>query len=210
MSIRLLIADDHAVVRAGITCLLSGSELEVVAQADNGSTAIELARQHQPDLALIAMRLPETDGLACLAKLRIEFPKMPVLMYHEQRNLTQLARSVALGAVGSIAKSSSQKELIAALRQGASGESLWSREDLRAVSGPVAGNRLENALDISLTKRESEVLKQLAMGLSNKEIAQALSISYETVKEHVQNVLRKLGVADRTQAAIWAVKNGLA
>lgn len=210
MSIRLLIADDHAVVRAGITCLLSGSELEVVAQADNGSTAIELARQHQPDLALIAMRLPETDGLACLAKLRIEFPKMPVLMYHERRNLTQLARSVALGAVGSIAKSSSQKELIAALRQGASGESLWSREDLRAVSGPVAGNRLENALDISLTKRESEVLKQLAMGLSNKEIAQALSISYETVKEHVQNVLRKLGVADRTQAAIWAVKNGLA
>ncbi|QEG32959.1 response regulator [Bythopirellula goksoeyrii] len=209
MSIRLLIADDHAVVRAGITAMLSTTDIAVVAEACDGTEALQLARKHRPDVALLDVRMPELDGMACLSKLGVEFPDTPVIMFSAYRNPTYIARAVALGAIGYLTKTSSREELIEAIRLGASGESLWSRDDLRAVSGSLSSARLENALDVPLTKRENEVLKQLALGLSNKEIAQALSISYETVKEHVQHVLRKLGVSDRTQAAVWAVRNGL-
>lgn len=209
MSIRLLIADDHAVVRAGITAMLSATEIAVVAEACDGAEALQLARKHRPDVVLLDVRMPEVDGMACLSKLGVEFPDTPVLIFSAYKNPTYTARAVALGASGYLTKSASRKELIDAIRQSASGESLWSRDDLRAVSGSLTSSRLESALDVPLTKRESEVLKQLALGLSNKEISQALAISYETVKEHVQHVLRKLGVSDRTQAAVWAVRNGL-
>jgi DNA-binding NarL/FixJ family response regulator len=131
-------------------------------------------------------------------------------MYSGYDNPTYVARSLALGAVGYLDKSATRDEIADAVRQAASGATLWSREGLRRVSGALAGPQAAMDLEVPLTKRESEVLKQLALGLSNKEIAQALSISYETVKEHVQHILRKLSVADRTQAAVWAVRKGLA
>jgi DNA-binding NarL/FixJ family response regulator len=96
-----------------------------------------------------------------------------------------------------------------AIRTAATGESVWTREELRRVTGALATPRLAQDVEVPLTRRESEVLRQLALGLTNKEIAQALGISYETVKEHVQHILRKIGVADRTQAAVWAVRKGL-
>lgn len=209
MSIRLLIADDHAVVRAGITAMLTATDITVVAEACDGADALRLARKHRPDIVLLDVRMPEVDGMSCLSKLGVEFPDTPVIMFSASKNPTYVARAVALGAKGYLTKSVPREELVEAIRLGASGESLWSRDDLRAVSGTLSSARLESALDVPLTKRESEVLKQLALGLSNKEIAQALAISYETVKEHVQHVLRKLGVSDRTQAAVWAVRNGL-
>jgi DNA-binding NarL/FixJ family response regulator len=109
-----------------------------------------------------------------------------------------------------LSKSATRKEIIDAVHAAASGDTIWSSDELRRVTGALAGPRSASEADVPLTKRESEVLKQLALGLSNKEIAQALDISYETVKEHVQHILRKLAVADRTQAAVWAVRKGLA
>jgi DNA-binding NarL/FixJ family response regulator len=130
-------------------------------------------------------------------------------MFTGYDNPTYVARAVALGAAGYLVKNAAKDEIVAAVRQAAAGETLWSREGLRRVTGTLASQRMAD-LDATLTRRENEVLKQLALGLSNKEIAQALDISYETVKEHVQHILRKLGVADRTQAAVWAVRKGLA
>jgi DNA-binding NarL/FixJ family response regulator len=211
MSIRLLIADDHEVVRAGLKSLLADiRDIQVVAEAADGDEAVRLAQRHRPQVVLMDVRMSKSDGLAALSRLRDELPGTPVVMFSAYDNPTYVARAVALGAAGYLVKSASRDEIVAALRQAAAGESLWSREGLRRVSGALATPRAAVELDAPLTKRESEVLRQLALGLSNKEIAQALEISYETVKEHVQHILRKLGVADRTQAAVWAVRKGLA
>lgn len=209
MPIRLLVADDHAVVRAGVASMVRESDITVVAEACDGAQALQMAQQHRPDVVLLDVRMPESDGMACLSKLKAEMPDIPVVIFTAHDNPTYIARAVALGAAGYLVKSASQAELISAVQQVATGVTLWNRENLRRVSGPLTNSRPTNDLEVPLTKRESEVLKQLALGLSNKEIAQALSISYETVKEHVQHVLRKLGVSDRTQAAVWAVRKGL-
>jgi DNA-binding NarL/FixJ family response regulator len=124
-------------------------------------------------------------------------------------NPTYVARAVALGASGYLMKGLSRDELVAAIRRVAEGGDAWTREELRRVTGALATPRVMADVEVPLTQRESEVLRQLAFGLTNKEIAQALGISYETVKEHVQHVLRKIGVSDRTQAAVWAVRKGL-
>ena len=134
---------------------------------------------------------------------------MPAVIFSGYDNPTFSARASAIGALGYLSKEIDQETLLAALRTAARGESCWSREEMRRLTGALATDRVENDLEAPLTKRENEVLKQLAFGLSNKEIAQALGISYETAKEHVQHILRKIGVTDRTQAAVWAVRRGL-
>ena len=141
--------------------------------------------------------------------MRLEKPGLPVLILSTFDNPTYLARAVAFGAQGYLLKSCSRDQLISAIRRAANGESIWTRDELRRVAGGLATPRMPGNVDIPLTQRESEVLKQLALGLTNKEIAQSLNISYETVKEHVQHILRKIGVTDRTQAAVWAVENRL-
>lgn len=210
MSVRLLIADDHEMARAGVKSLLaSAQDIVVVAEAADGDEAVRLALDHRPDVALIDIRMPGTDGLAALARLRAELPGVAVVMFTGHDNPTYAARAMALGAAGYVVKCVSGCELISAIRQVAEGKTLWSREGMRRVTGALSTPRAPAELDAPLTKRESEVLKQLALGLSNKEISHALDIGYETVKEHVQHILRKLGVADRTQAAVWAVRKGL-
>lgn len=211
MTVRLLIADDHVVVRAGLKSLLDDVfDIDIVADAADGEEAIRLARRHRPDVVLLDVRMPGADGLAVLGQLRTELPGLAVVMFSSYDNPTYIARAVALGAAGYLVKNASRDDIVSAIRRAASGEALWSREGLRRVTGALSTPRAPAELDAPLTKRESEVLKQLALGLSNKEIAQALEISYETVKEHVQHILRKLAVADRTQAAVWAVRKGLA
>jgi DNA-binding NarL/FixJ family response regulator len=211
MTVRLLIADDHVVVRAGLKSLLADvQDVQIVAEAVNGEEAVRLARRHRPDVIMLDVRMPGADGLAVLGQLRTELPDAAVVMFSSYDNPTYIARAVALGAAGYLVKNASRDEIVAAIRQAAAGEVLWSREGLRRVTGALSTPRAPTEIDAPLTKRESEVLRQLALGLSNKEIAQALDISYETVKEHVQHILRKLAVADRTQAAVWAVRKGLA
>jgi DNA-binding NarL/FixJ family response regulator len=209
MSIRLLIADDHTVVRVGLRSIMAGSEIEIVAEASNGSQAFAMAAELQPDVVLLDVRMPDTDGITCLGRLKTEMPDLPVLMFSAYDNPTYIARTVALGAAGYLVKTVDQQQIVGAIRRVATGEPIWNREELRRVTGALSTPRAAIDLEVPLTKLESEVLKQLALGLSNKEIALALSISYETVKEHVQNILRKVGVADRTQAAVWAVRKGL-
>lgn len=208
-TIRLLIADDHEVVRSGLKTIVAGTEIEIVAEVGTGEEAVKFAMEGDPDVVLLDIRMPKGDGLTALGRIKLEKPDMPVLMLSTFDNPTYIARSVALGASGYLLKGCSRDELLNAIRTAASGESAWTRDELRRVTGALATPRLAADIEVPLTQRESEVLRQLAYGLTNKEIAQALHISYETVKEHVQHILRKIGVSDRTQAAVWAVRKQL-
>ena len=209
MTIKILIADEHEVVRAGLKSLLAGSEIKIVAEATGGDAAVRLAMKHRPDVVLMDIRMPDGDGLAALSRIKLERPEMAVLMFSAFDNPTYVARAVALGANGYVLKGASKEKLIEAVRKAAKGENVWTRDELRRVTGALATPRATSDIEVPLTQRESEVLRQLALGLTNKEIAQALKISYETVKEHVQHILRKIGVTDRTQAAVWAVRRGV-
>lgn len=210
MSIRILVVDDHEVVRCGVRRLVETSDIEVVAEAASGDEAIALATgEKAPDVVLLDVRMPEGDGLTALNRLKLERPELPVLIFSTFDNPTYVARAVALGAAGYVLKGAPKETLIEAIRTASRGETAWTRDELRRVTGALATPRLNADVEVPLTQRESEVLRQVALGLTNKEIAQVLQISYETVKEHVQHILRKVGVADRTQAAVWAVRNGL-
>jgi DNA-binding NarL/FixJ family response regulator len=209
MAIKLLIADDHEVVRAGLRAFFEGSEIQVVAEAGDGNTAYKLAMKNRPDVAILDIRMPEGDGLSCLARIKGDRPDMPVLMFSSYDNPTYLARALALGAAGYLSKQAARKDILDAVRAVAEGGAIWSREDLRRVTGALTAPVDAKDVEVALTKREGEVLKQLALGLTNREIARSLRISYETVKEHVQHILQKLGVSDRTQAAVWAVRKKL-
>lgn len=209
MGIRVLIVDDHEVVRSGLVKLLAGSEIEVAGEVTNGEEVHERVAALKPDVVLLDIRLPQMDGLGVLARLRSEQPQTPVLMFSGYDNPTYVARAVALGAAGYLNKSLTRDDLLSAIRTAAGGGSVWSRDELRRVTGALATPRVPGDNEVPLTQRESEVLRQMAYGLTNREIAQTLGISYETVKEHVQHILRKIGVNDRTQAAVWAVRNGM-
>ena len=240
---RLLIVDDHEVIRTGIRVLLRGTEFEVAAEADSAEAALqwieravtrsvpELTASHAgfgsstatieaprhvekvpaflPDAVLLDIRLSKADGLNCLGRIKLDYPELPIVLYSAYDNPTYIARAVALGASGYVLKSAPRDRLIETLRVAVDGKSAWRKEELRRVTGALATPRLNQDIEVPLTHRESEVLRQMALGLTNKEIAKLLGISYETVKEHVQHILRKVGVSDRTQAAVWAVRNDL-
>ena len=209
MSIKLLIADDHEGVRYGLRSLMADTDIEIVGEATTGEQAIQMAMEGNPDVVLLDIRMPSGDGLNALGRLKLERPEIAILMLSTYDNPTYVARAVALGAAGYVLKGADREKLLDSIRKAARGESAWTRDELRRVTGALATPRLNADVEVPLTQRESEVLRQLALGLTNKEIAQALHISYETVKERVQHILRKVGVSDRTQAAVWAVRKGL-
>jgi DNA-binding NarL/FixJ family response regulator len=208
MPIKVVMADDHEVFRVGLRVWLEGEPIQVVAEAGTGNAAFKLVQAHKPDVAILDVRMPGGDGLACLARIKLDVPQTHVLMLSAFDNPTFMARALALGASGYLLKSASKKEIIGAVTAAAKGEDIWSHNQLQRVTGALTPSATVQ-VDVGLTKRESEVIKQLALGLTNKEIAKALGISYETVKEHVQHILYKLNVSDRTQAAVWAVRNNL-
>ena len=208
-TIKVLIADDHEVVRSGLKVLLANTDIEVLGEVATGEAAVKFTLEKSPDVVLMDIRMPEGDGLTALGRIKLDKPDMPILMLSTFDNPTYIARSVAFGASGYLLKGCTRDQLIKAIHTAASGESAWTRDELRRVTGALATPRLAADVEVPLTQRESEVLRQLAYGLTNKEIAQALHISYETVKEHVQHILRKIGVSDRTQAAVWAVRKQL-
>jgi DNA-binding NarL/FixJ family response regulator len=209
MSIKLLIADDHELIRTGLVSLLSGSNIEIVAEAANAKEAVKMAEQHKPDVILLDIRMPDGDGLDTLVKLRAKSPDSRVVMLSTYDNPTYIARAVALGASDYVLKGSKREDLITTIETAAAGESPSKAGELRRLAGVM---KIRQALDddeVPLTQRETQVLRHVALGLSNKEIGLSLEISVETVKEHVQNILRKIAVSDRTQAAVWAVRKGL-
>ena len=207
--IKLLVADDHEVVRSGLKTLLAGTEIKIIAEVATGAAAVKYALENEVDVVLLDIRMPDGDGLTALGRIKLDKPNLPIMILSTFDNPTYVARAVALGASGYLLKGCTRDQLVAAIRVVATGEAAWTRDELRRVTGALATPRLTADVEVPLTQRESEVLKQLAYGLTNKEIATTLHISYETVKEHVQHILRKIGVSDRTQAAVWAVRKKL-
>jgi DNA-binding NarL/FixJ family response regulator len=168
-----------------------------------------MTKKLKPDVVLLDIRMPGKDGLAALEKIRADAPAVRCVMLSTFDNPTYVARAVAAGAHDYILKGSSRSELINSITGAAAGQLPMRAGELRRVATTMANRVATPDPDIPLTQRETQVLRHMALGLSNKEIAQSLTISVETVKEHVQNILRKIAVTDRTQAAVWAVRRGL-
>jgi DNA-binding NarL/FixJ family response regulator len=204
-----MICDDHEVIRTGLASLLAGTDFEIVAEAANGKDALKLAVKDKPDIILLDIRMPDGDGLATLEKLRQKAPESKVIMLSTYDNPTYIARAVALGASDYVLKGSTRDDIIATLKACAAGESPSRTGELKKIANTMKVKQAIDDDDVPLTQRETQVLRHVALGLSNKEIGKSLEISVETVKEHVQNILRKIAVSDRTQAAVWAVRKGL-
>ncbi|MGA2618623.1 MAG: response regulator transcription factor [Thermoguttaceae bacterium] len=208
--IKLLVADDHEMLRAGLKCMLEGTEIKVVGEVATGQAAVKYCLEKEVDVVLLDVRIPDGDGLTTLGRIRLDKPDLPILMFSAFDNPTYVARAVALGANGYLLKGCSRAALLTAIEAAAKGEHVWVRQELRRITAALATPRLAAEVEAPLSQREGEVLRHMAAGLTNKQIALALHIGCETVKEHVQHIIRKIGVTDRTQAAVWAVRKGLA
>jgi len=210
MSTKLLIAEEQEVARLGLRAFLAHSEFEVIAEAVTDTEAIQLASSAGLDLVLMSVRLPSQGGFAAFERIAEQSPKLPVVLVAEQDDSSHLARAYRRRAAALLPKGVDREALLAALRTVADGEQFWTRAHLRRITGVSTASSPNADFEAALTPREGEVLRGVTQGLTNREIGDQLGISYETVKEHVQHTLRKIGVSDRTQAAVWAVRNALA
>ncbi len=200
--IRILIADDHYVVRMGLVALVeTEADLQVVGEAADGTQAVDLYKKLQPDLVLMDLRMPRGDGVTATLKIREHFPTARILMLTTYDGDDDIHRALTAGASGYLLKNSTRDGLIPAIRAVAAGQ--------RWIPQEVANRLAVRKMFEELTPRELEVLKQLAKGLANKEIASVLNISEHTVKDHLKNILGKLHVADRTEAVTAALQRGI-
>lgn len=209
MSIKVLVVDDHPVIHDGLKSILREDGIEIVGNAMDGTQVIEVFEKTRPNVILMDVRMPGQDGLATLEKLRESQSDARVIIYSSYDNPTYVARAAALGAKDYLLKSTAPDVLIATIRSVVNDEPVNPDSLLNRVKKTMRRRRESGDESIPLTNREMQVLRHVAMGLSNREIGKSLGISIETVKEHVQNILRKLDVNDRTQAAVWAVKRNL-
>lgn len=206
MPIRLLLVDDHAVVRQGLRMFLSlDPDLEVLGEAQDGRQGIEMARTLKPDVILMDMLMPVMDGVTAIGILRKELPDIEIIALTSVLEDNAVIGAMRAGAIGYILKDAHADELIRAIKAAAEGQVQLSPKVasrlLREIRAPESPE--------TLTDRETDVLRLLAKGYANKEIAQALVIGEKTVKTHVSNILSKLGVNSRTQAALYAARIGL-
>ena len=209
-SVRVLIVDDHAIVRKGIRALLSeAGGFEVVGEADNGQTAVLLAQETQPDVILMDLLMPGMDGIEATRQITSRQPATRILVLTSFAADNKVFPAIKAGALGYLLKDSSPDELVRAIRQVQRGEpSLHptiARKLLQEIARPVEREPAPEAL----TARELEVLQLIAQGLGNQEIADRISVSESTVRAHVSRILGKLHLASRTQAALYAVREGL-
>jgi len=201
--IRVLIADDHPLVRDGLAALFAQTEeFQVVAQAATGAQAVQQVLQHRPDVTLMDLGMPEMDGLQALRAIRKDLPDARVLVLTMRSGDEDVQRALEAGARGYLFKDTPWPALAEAVRAVARG--------LRHVSPDAAAALAERVGDQALTDRERQVLGAMTAGQSNKEIGQSLDIAEATVKTHVTAILGKLGVKDRTQAVVQALKRGMA
>jgi DNA-binding NarL/FixJ family response regulator len=211
----IVIADDHVLFRQVLTLTLEGAGMEVVHAASNGREAVDAVMEHQPDLVILDIVMPEMDGLAALAILRYIVPKIPVVVVTEIMDPLYLARAGELGAAGYYSKGVKTEELVSGMQAILAGERVHIQAkrttDPQPPSMPgftlpkEAPPTLESE---DLTDQESLVISFVAMGLDNQSIMDKLYISRNTLKTHMRNIFSKLGVTDRTQAAIWALQHG--
>lgn len=205
---RVLIADDHHVVRRGLLFFLKTQEgIEVVGEAVNGKEAVELAATLRPDIVLMDLVMPEMDGIQATKKIKEQFPEIIVLILTSFSDRDHVVPAIEAGAAGYQLKDIEPDELVEALHDLLRGEQpLHPKASSELLKGPAepAAHTVH-----PLTPREQEVLSELTKGQSNREIASALFVTEKTVKTHISNIFSKLGVQDRTQAALYAVKHGL-
>ena len=209
MSINVLIVDDHPVIHDGLASILGREGIEIAGNMLNGDQAIEGFQKSSPNVILMDVRMPDQDGLTTLEKLRELDSNVRVIIYSSYDNPTYIARAAALGAKDYLLKTTPPDTLVSIIRSVANDEPVQPDSLMNQVKRSMRRRRETEDESIPLTNREMQVLRHVAMGLSNREIGKSLEISIETVKEHVQNILRKLDVNDRTQAAVWAVKRNL-
>jgi NarL family two-component system response regulator LiaR len=209
--IRVLIADDHAVVRQGLRTFLElQGDIDVVGEAGNGEEAVAVAAQHAPDVILLDLVMPELDGIGALRRLREAAPAARVIVLTSFGEDERLFAALRAGAVGYLLKDVEPPELVRAIRTAHAGQSpLSPAVAARVVEELASGGSGRAAPADELTPRELEVLCLIARGRSNKRIALELGVAEKTVKTHVSHVLAKLGLSDRTQAALYAVREGL-
>jgi len=206
--IRVLLVDDHQLFRRGVASLLSGREdIEVVGEASNGQEAVERARELMPDVILMDIKMPALDGLAATRQLKAEMPYVRIMMLTVSETDEDLFEAIKAGASGYLLKNVDPDYLIASVQQVQRGEvpiaPTMAAKILRELTAPA-----ESTVQ-ALTGRERQVLELLAGGLANKEIAYQLKISENTVKNHLRNILEKLHLQNRVQAALYAVRMGL-
>ena len=201
-TIRVLVADDHPVVRTGLAAVLvQQADLELVAEAENGERAVALYREHQPDVCLMDLRMPVMDGVEAIRAITTEFPEARILALTTYEGDADIRRALEAGARGYLLKDMLLTDVVQSVRAVHHGE--------RVIPNAVAARLAEFPERSDLTERELEVLKLVARGLSNKEVARAIGRTDETVKIHLKNVFAKLGVADRTEAVTVALTRGL-
>lgn len=200
--IRVLSADDHALLREGIAAVVNAQpDMVMIAQASTGREAVQLFREHSPDVTLMDLRMPDISGIDAMMAILAEFRDARILMLTTFEGDVEIQRSLSAGARGYLLKNMPPKELVEAIRQVHAGRKRIPRE--------VAAQLAEHIADERLTEREIDVLQHVAGGNRNRDIAERLSISEETVKVHVKHILEKLGASDRTGAVAIAVRRGI-
>jgi len=207
MPIRVLVADDHSVVRKGLRTFLSlDDELEIVGEANDGEQAVQMAQQLRPDVVLMDIKMPKMDGIAATTAIRTELPDTEVIALTSVLEDASVVGAVRAGAIGYLLKDTEADDLCRAIKAAAAGQVQLSPQALVRLMREV---RTPEEIPEPLSARETVVLRLLAQGYSNKEIAGELQLSEKTVKTHVSNILGKLNLPSRTQAALYAVRIGL-
>jgi len=202
VQIRILAVDDHALVRQGIAVLVGTQpDMTMVAEASNGREAIQQFRTYHPDITLMDLQMPEMNGLDAIIAIRGEFPNAKIIVLTTYKGDVQILRALKAGAQGYLLKNTFHKELVETIRAVHAGR--------RALSPEASYEIAEHSTDEGLTPAEISVLRLIAAGNANKQIADQLSITEETVKSRVKNILSKLGANDRTHAAMIGVKRGI-
>ena len=200
--IRVLCVDDHPLLREGIAAIINNQpDMLLVAEASSGSEAIQRFREHQPDVTLMDLRLPDLSGIDALSAIRTEFAEARIVMLTTYEGDVEIQRALGAGARGYLLKSMPPKEMVEAIRQVHQGK--------KRIPAELAAQLAEHMGDEALTPREIEVLKRIAGGNRNRDIADQLFISEETVKVHIKHLMEKLGATDRTQAVAIAVRRGI-
>lgn len=210
MKTKVMIADDHSLIREGIKQLLEfDGSIEVIAEASNGVDCLEKLETIIPDVLLLDINMPEKNGLEVLDEIKKNSYEVKVLILTVHNELEYLLKAIDIGVDGYILKDSESAELKKAIHSVLSGENYIQASLIPALNNRLANRDIDKDKIDSLTSRELEVLIQVANGMFNKEIATSLNISERTVKNHISNIFKKIDVSDRTQAAVFAIKNNI-